>query len=57
MEVNAIFKDVAYESLVDSKFLDVARRAMPGVKWLHSECEASAASAESGDAGVFANRR
>lgn len=46
MEVKTVFKDVAYESLVDTKFLTVARKAMPDVKWLHEEFEASKAEAE-----------
>lgn len=41
MQVKLIFKDVAYESLVDPKFLDVARKAMPHVKFLHEEYDAA----------------
>lgn len=35
MKVSLVFKDVAYESQVDQRFLRIARRAMPGVKFLH----------------------
>jgi hypothetical protein len=45
MKVSLIFKDVAYESLVDKKFLETARAAMPGVKSLHEEFDAARASA------------
>jgi hypothetical protein len=38
-----VFKDVAYESLVDPRFLGTARKAMPGVKFLHDESEAAPA--------------
>lgn len=48
MEVKTVFKDVAYESLVDPKFLEIARKAMPDVKWLHDEYDASKAMPESG---------
>lgn len=44
MEVKSLFKDVAYESLVDAEFLKVARKAMPDVTWLHEEYDASKAS-------------
>ncbi len=37
MQVKVVFKDVAYESLVDSDFLEIARQAMPGVSFLHDE--------------------
>lgn len=37
MKVSLVFKDLAYESLVDEGFLAVARKAMPGVESLHSE--------------------
>lgn len=40
MRVNVIYKDVAYESLVDDKFLALVRKAMPEVKFLHDEHEA-----------------
>lgn len=43
MEVNLVFKDVAYESLMDEKFIETARNAMPCVKFLHEEYEAVAA--------------
>jgi hypothetical protein len=43
MKVKLVFKDVAYESLVDQKFLDTARKAMPEVTFLHDEYEAAAA--------------
>jgi hypothetical protein len=43
MTVNLIFKDVAYESLVDKTFLNVARKAMPSVEALHEEYEATKA--------------
>jgi hypothetical protein len=41
MQVTVVFKDVAYESLVDKKFLDTARKAMPGIRFLHEEYEAA----------------
>jgi hypothetical protein len=41
MRVKWVFKDVAYESLVDPRFLEVARRAMPGVGFLHREFDAA----------------
>jgi len=41
MQVKVVFKDVAYESLVDSNFLDIARKAMPGVSFLHDEYDAT----------------
>jgi hypothetical protein len=43
MQVSRVFKDVAYESLVDGKFLEVARKAMPGVEFLHDEYDAAKA--------------
>lgn len=43
MRVNLVFKDVAYESLVDEKFLEIARSALPDVKFLHDEYDAVAA--------------
>ena len=43
MSVSIAFKDVAYESLVDQKFLDTARKAMPGVTFLHDEYKVAAA--------------
>lgn len=46
MEVTLIFKDVAYESLVDPKFIEVARKAMPHVEFLHEEYNAAAPARE-----------
>jgi len=46
MRVNLVFKDVAYESLIDKKFLEVARAAMPGVSFLHEEYKAAKAENE-----------
>lgn len=43
MEVKTIFKDVAYESLVDPNFLSIARQAMPHMEWLHDEFDATKA--------------
>lgn len=40
MKVKVIFKDITYESLMDEEFLQQARRALPGVKFLHEEHEA-----------------
>ncbi|MEW6337798.1 MAG: hypothetical protein AB1625_10430 [Acidobacteriota bacterium] len=40
MEVRLIFKDVAYESLVDPEFLAVARKAIPSLEALHEEHDA-----------------
>jgi hypothetical protein len=39
MKVTLVFKDVAYESLVDQKFITIAREAMPEVEFLHEEHE------------------
>lgn len=39
MSVRLVFKDVAYESLVDEVFLRVARAAMPDIDFLHKEWE------------------
>jgi len=41
MKVSLVFKDLAYESLVDEDFLTVARAAMPGVQFLHEEYDAA----------------
>lgn len=41
MKVSLVFKDLAYESLVDDDFLAVARKAMPGVEFLHAEFDAA----------------
>lgn len=41
MSVKLVFKDLAYESLVDPKFLETARKAMPGVDCLHKEFNAA----------------
>jgi len=46
MKATVVFKDVAYESLVDPKFLEVASKAMPGVDCFHVEFDAAK---ESGD--------
>lgn len=43
MTVNLVFKDVAYESLVDEGFLATARKAMPGIDSLHEEYQATKA--------------
>lgn len=42
MQVKLVFKDVAYESLVDKKFIETARKAMPHVDFLHEEYEVAA---------------
>lgn len=41
MRVSIVFKDVAYESLVDEEFIKIARAAMPRVPFLHDEYEAT----------------
>jgi hypothetical protein len=41
MDVKCVFKDVTYESLSDVKFIQIARAAMPGVKFLHDEFTAA----------------
>ena len=41
MTVKWVFKDVTYESLTDTKFLKVAREAMPNVPFLHDEYDAA----------------
>lgn len=49
MRVNLVFKDVAYESLIDKKFLEIARAAMPGVTFLHEEYDAAKAAENEDD--------
>lgn len=51
MKVTLVFKDVAYESLVDPKFVEIARHAMPGVDFLHEEYDAAKES-DDGDDGA-----
>jgi hypothetical protein len=46
MKVKLMFKDVAYESLVDGKFFATARKAMPDLEFLHDEFQATPARAE-----------
>ncbi len=41
MKVTCVFKDVAYESLIDPKFIKIARKAMPSVDFLHEEFDAA----------------
>lgn len=41
MRLKVVFKNVAYESLTDPKFIEVARKAMPGVDFLHEEYDAA----------------
>ena len=41
MEVSLIFKDIAYESLVDENFLKAAREARLDVDLLYAEHEAA----------------
>ena len=41
MTVKWVFKDVAYEYLIDKKFLEIARATMPGVTFLHKEYDAA----------------
>jgi len=43
MKVSLVFKDLAYELLVDESFLETAREAMPTVGCLHEEWEAAKA--------------
>lgn len=43
MTVRLVFKDLAYESLVDPNFLAIARKAMPDLEFLHEEFEAAPA--------------
>lgn len=52
MKATLIFKDVAYESLVDPKFIEIARKAMPGVEFLHTEYDAAKESNDEKDGGV-----
>lgn len=40
MQVKVVFKDVAYESLVDTKFMDIAKKALKGASTLFDECDA-----------------
>ncbi|MDA0839690.1 MAG: hypothetical protein O3B01_21430 [Planctomycetota bacterium] len=41
MEVSLVFKNVAYESLTDPDFIQIAQKAMPGLEILHDEFEAA----------------
>jgi len=41
MKATLVFKDVSYESLVDPAFLEIARKAMPGLDFLHQEYDAA----------------
>jgi hypothetical protein len=41
MKLSLVFKDVAYESLIDPRFLEIARNAMPGLGFLHEEYDAA----------------
>ena len=41
MEVSLIFKDIAYESLIDEKFLKAAREAIIDIDSLYSEYDAA----------------
>ncbi len=43
MKVSLVFKEVAYESLVDPHFIEVARKAMPGQDCFHEEFDAARA--------------
>lgn len=43
MKVSLVFKDVAYESLVDEAFLNVAWDAMPEMKSMHREYDVAEA--------------
>jgi hypothetical protein len=40
MDVKLVFKGVTYESLTDPDFIEIAKRALPGVEALHREWEA-----------------
>jgi hypothetical protein len=41
MGVKLVFKDVTYESLIDTEFVDAATRALPELDALHGEWEAA----------------
>jgi hypothetical protein len=43
MKVRVVFKGVTYESLSDPKFVEIATKAMPSLKLLHEEYEATRA--------------
>ena len=43
MKLKAVFKGVTYESLSDDKFMEAARKALPGLPELHSEYDAAKA--------------
>lgn len=43
MEVSLLFKDVAYESLVDERFLKIAQKAIPNLELLHDAFDAAEA--------------
>ncbi|MGV8075576.1 MAG: hypothetical protein AB2L11_13600 [Syntrophobacteraceae bacterium] len=51
MKVKLVFKEVAYESLIDKKFLETARKAMHGIKFLHEEYDAAQPAQSSGSSG------
>jgi hypothetical protein len=44
MDVKLVFKGVTYESLTDSQFIAIAKRALPGLDALHREWETARAS-------------
>lgn len=50
MILNWVFKDVAYESLVNEKFITIARAAMPNVEALHEEFGAAKEAMSGGSA-------
>ena len=41
MKVSLVFKDLTYESLNDERFLEIARKAIPGLDRLHVEYDAA----------------
>ncbi|NLS97580.1 MAG: hypothetical protein GXX96_36030 [Planctomycetaceae bacterium] len=43
MKLKVVFKGVTYESLSDKKFMEIARKALPGLPELHTEYDAAKA--------------
>ena len=46
MKIRVIFKGVTYESLNDPNFVDIAAKAIPSLRFLHEEYDATKASSE-----------
>lgn len=46
MKIRVVFKGVTYESLNDPNFVDIAAKAIPSLRFLHEEYDATKASSE-----------